>query len=294
MQTLGADVANSTGLCILDWINGIPTVQSLAVRDVTSIVVEKETRTILNNQGWAAIDTGFGYPQHFSGIVSAMAGGGHWPNLTAPSHAGLAGSPWVRFTEKAVRDDLKHAVHVSIQKKYLGGPGSLVTQMITGIVATYASVRQSLLGAEVHDLVGLRSHVIEVYPAAALVLWGAKLNVKGNSARLAPYKDPVQRAARQAIYDLIKSGTGLICTTAEEAEFLRSGDALDALVCALLAYLVGTSGHATCPCAFHINDQVALGLVANEGWIHIPPSGVQLTYLRKLTGKAAHPACPFK
>jgi predicted nuclease with RNAse H fold len=105
--------------------------------------------------------------------------------------------------------------------------------------------------------------VVEVYPAAALRIWGpASRSYKGtrNKAALGLLVDEL----RTALPDLAWSGHEALCS--------RSDDALDAVVCALIAraaHLGLTSGPPD-----HLSIRAA-----TEGWIRLPSSRGSLAKL---------------
>ena len=95
---------------------------------------------------------------------------------------------------------------------------------------------------------------VEVYPAAALRCWGLPYRT---------YKGAARRESLGVIVDALRAGLPELDWAVADDICRRSDDALDAVVCALLARAASlglTDGPP--PELWH--------LAATEGWIHLP------------------------
>lgn len=108
------------------------------------------------------------------------------------------------------------------------------------------------------DRTGRTGPVVEVYPAAALKIWGLPHRA---------YKGPevVRRGARSTLLDRVTERLGLDLGLHADLA-LASDDALDAILCAVIAGL-SLSGECV-----PVPDE-ALALAATEGWIALPRHG---------------------
>lgn len=97
--------------------------------------------------------------------------------------------------------------------------------------------------------------VVEAYPAAAMKLWGLPYQ---------SYKGPTKRAGLAAVVDALQQALpGLRLRTDHEALCRRSDDALDAVICAILARAAAAGAVSQPP--QHLQQQAA-----REGWIVLP------------------------
>lgn len=96
--------------------------------------------------------------------------------------------------------------------------------------------------------------LVEVFPAAALRLWG--LPFKG-------YKGAANRRAREALLQAIMAAVRGLDLDSFVSRLLESDDALDALVCAIVARFAAL-GLTLAPADIETANV--------EGWIHVPTS----------------------
>jgi predicted nuclease with RNAse H fold len=237
MRVLGIDLAAQpadTGVALLEVTGGRPALQP--VRDQASDDVLVRLAATVDVVG---IDAPLGWPARFVEAVSA--------------HERL--EPWlgnVDRSELCFRRTDEHA-------RALTGrwPLSVSTDKL-GIVAMRCALLQERFAAEVWN--GQRQardgsgRLVETYPAGALHLWGMpRAGYKG--------ADEKARALRAVIVD----GLHQLADLGDAAEAsLASDDVLDAVVCALVAWMA-TSGRTIAP---HGDDVERLA--ATEGWIHLP------------------------
>ena len=105
---------------------------------------------------------------------------------------------------------------------------------------------------------------MEVYPAAALAMWGLPYRgYKATSSAAASPQD-VRRAIVQGLASA--AGEGLIVSDDVRAACSASDDALDALIAGLVARAAAT--RCTWP-----PTEIDAPAARREGWIHLPHSG---------------------
>lgn len=273
MRTLGIDLAgpgSRTGLVWLRWINdptsgrAVPVIDDVDVRKYKNEQLDllaESMREVLSKGGWVAIDAPFGFPRAFTERVAASATGRIEP-------IGTSEVTW-RVTEDLVRKEMEA----------LGFPNyplSTVTAMITGTVLRcldlLSRVAETSDGSEL-DRLGFTSHVIETYPIACLRKWHL-IGTKVSGAAQLHYKhddedkrDEGCAALAEAFCDRFPS---LRTADEKQARLLKtSGDALDALTCALAAGFAGLDSPDQ-PTAAGIETEEDRIATSFEGWIHLP------------------------
>lgn len=273
MRTIGADVASaSTGMCVIDWDR--LAVVALRAGRITPSAAADRIRSEVDAGGWAAVDAPFGFPAAFGEAVTAMHAGLPVP-APRPAHPllGGGGPAWRRITDAVVQQQLTAALR-SHNRQMSGEshwPLSSVTDQITGTAYTWAVQRHRIAGPSAADLVGYGTRIVEVYPAASLLLWGAPRAARQPS-RLIPYK--TDSAATRLMAEWVAGQVPWLSVGPSDMALLaRSDDAIDALIAALTAKLAADPSRPTCPCRTVGVDRAARELIAVEGWIHLPPAG---------------------
>lgn len=256
--TLGIDLSASdakTAACSIRWSRGTAEVLSIEKGLDNSQLVE---RIISHDQ--AAIDAPFGWPAKF---VDAIR---EWRDKQAWSL-----NPWPPDSSDPARQELRFRNTDRVVAD-IYGPLSVSTNLL-GITA----MRCASLLTELADRRGTpvdragAGCVCEAYPAAALKVWareadGLKLDPVG-------YKAGGTRAKkkRRELTDAILFGLGgeFEMSKQDRQQCYRNDDALDALICALVAR-ARQQGRTIKP-----RRGAQSKLASVEGWIHLPnPAGL--------------------
>ena len=238
-RTLGIDLASqpiNTAACVLEWDAADVHIVRLEERltDDALVVLMRDPRT-----SRVAIDAPFGWPTSFVEAINAYTGRGDWP---ATDRSRLL----LRETDRQV--------------KLISGQQPL---SVSADRIAYAAMRCASLLAQVTDGNIDRTgdgRYVEVYPAAALRLWGFDTRrYKGPS----PEANERRRALLRAILDVIPT---LALKPAERTTLERSDHALDALVCAVVARVAETGSALPVPADCAKRARL-------EGWIRLPAPG---------------------
>lgn len=236
------------------------------------------------------IDAPLGWPEAFLEAITDWMRGAR-PRLAKRTELRLR--PTDRFVQEATG-----LTPMSVSTDRIGSTALLCASLLSELA--------ELGGAAVHDRARARDGIAEVYPAAALRLWSTD---DGRPLAWAGYKiDPAARAV------LLGQLSEIVDATDEQlAEMERWDDALDALLCALVAGCVARGA------TFAVDEPVQAGdlvppstrvadplaalearaeraealrlaardAAAREGWIHIP----RRSSLRELASPAGldHP-----
>jgi predicted nuclease with RNAse H fold len=184
----------------------------------------------------AGIDCPFAWPQAFVDVVSAHRAG----RLLPPADSGR---PWRR--ELTMR-----ATDLDVQRRTGLTPLSVSADRIGHAALRWAAIAAALAQLGVDTRRDGNGPLIEVYPAAALKLWG--LRFRG-------YKKGPNRAVREELVDALMQTSPWLDLGAHERLCRVSDDALDSVLCALVARAAAVDGPST------PHDAAAA-----EGWIHLP------------------------
>lgn len=234
---LGIDLAaqpERTGLVVLEADGDRPSLHPAPGRATDDVLVEL-ARTV----DVVGVDAPLGWPVDFVAAVSAHERLEPWLGTVDRS------SLCFRCTDEHVRARTgRWPLSVSADK--------------LGVVAMRCALLQERFAAEAWE--GTRQprngggRLVETYPAGALHLWGLPRNgYKGNEER--------PRAVRAVIVNALREFVDL--GKLEQASIV-SDDTLDAVVCALVAWMAA-SGRTFAP-----EDEDVQNLAAVEGWIHLP------------------------
>ncbi|MET0966957.1 MAG: DUF429 domain-containing protein [Nakamurella sp.] len=236
-RTVGVDLASQdrqTALAEIVWAG--PDIELVGVRlgvtnhDIVAAAVDVAL---------VGIDCPLGWPRPFTDLVIAARAGQVTPD-TAEDAAGKKSLAY-RQTDFEVARTTGHWP-LSVSADRIAYPAMRCAGLLARLAATGRPVHRS----------GLDSLVAEVYPAAALRIWGLPT---------AGYK--TDDHSRANLVDALISRTGRLAWGDWPALCARSHDALDAVVCALVAGAVRL-GHSAPP------GESERALADEEGWIHLP------------------------
>ena len=233
MITAGIDLASQperTAACVIDWGEGRARVVELSARDVG----DDHIAALFRTSDWTGIDVPLGWPDGFIAAVSAHHAAREW-----------AGGELAQLRMRAT-DEWVH-------RRTGRWPLSVSTDRI-GVPALRAARLLSELPAA-RDRSG-RGPVVEVYPAAALRIWGFE------SRR---YKRVAGTAARSALVTAFRNATErwLDIDAAGWKACSANDDAFDALVSALVTRAAAVGLVEPCPPESRL-------AAAREGWIMLP------------------------
>jgi predicted nuclease with RNAse H fold len=254
--TVGVDLAASarrTAVCRVEWGEvGAPTVE-FVVPDG-----DEELLALVRGADKTGLDCPLGWPTGFVDTIVA-----HHQGLPLPSPVRFGdrtdGRPGLDPLRFRLTDDLTW-------KATATRPPLSVSTDLLGVVALRAARLLDALGAGNVPRDG-SGPVAEVYPAAALRLWGIRLSGSYKNAT------PEARAVREHVLASLEAGLGRALPDAVRTRCVVSHDHLDALVCALVARAV-LVGDTRWPASPH--ERAA---ALREGWIHLP--GPDLAALRR-------------
>ena len=235
--TAGVDLAAEaagTAIAMMTWDRSCARVTSVTV-GAQDAHVRSATR-VANKVG---VDCPFGWPSTFVGLVSDH----QRAQLQAPPSSGRE---WRRSLTMRATDEHVHRVTGLT-------PLSVSADRIAHATLRWAAIAASVAAAGLDASRDGSGLLAEVYPAAALRLWG--LPHRG-------YKGSANRAVRGELVDRLAAGAPWL-HLGEFEELCRTSDhALDAVLCALLARAVACGR--TQPAGRHQPEAI------QEGWIHLP------------------------
>lgn len=253
MRTLGIDLsaqAAGTAWCIVEWDAGRARVAKLVVGADDAQLLRQIERA-----DWTGIDCPFGWPDPMVEAVYAYARDGSWPVGTKSEALRY------RATDRSVRD-MTRISPLSVSSNWIAVCAWRCASLLTHQAAA-AGLELDRIGLPADG--GLARHgVIEVYPRAALAMWG--LPHRGyKSGRKTGAKAAATRAMRTSILADIERTTApwLILDTGARAACTESDDALDALISSLVARAAAI-GSTRGP-SLEERERAR-----HEGWIHLP------------------------
>ncbi len=250
MHTVGVDLsaeARGTAVAVIDWTEAQAMLETVQVGTDDATVL-----AALGTADRAAIDCPLGWPEPFIDFLVAHRSG------RAPTPAGRTGLEWRgtlarRATDLHVAQAVAGVVPLAVGADRIAA----VAMRAAGLLAALADAGRPV------DRTG-SGLLVEVYPAAALSLWGlASRSYKGRSNR--PALGLLVDELQAALPSLAWHGYERVCR--------ESDDAFHAVVCALLARAANLGLTAGPPA--HLTERAP-----SEGWIHLPHP----TSLQRLTG----------
>lgn len=233
MITAGVDLAaqaERTAACRVEWAGGRGTVIELLPRDVD----DDRITDLITSSGRTGVDVPLGWPDGFIAAVSAHH----------------AAQPWAGGAPAGLR---MRATDEWVHRRTGRWPLSVSTDRI-GVPALRAA--RLLAGLPLADDRCGGGPVVEVYPAAALRLWGFDPR---------RYKRVTGAAARQVLVRSFRAQTAawLRMTDAEWLACEDGDDAFDAVLCAVVARAAACGLVEECPAEL-------MRIAAREGWILLP------------------------
>lgn len=240
MITVGVDLAaevDRTALAEVAWTD-------IEAR-VVSVKVGVDDALIRERVAWAekaGVDCPFGWPDAFVELVLAHRRG----DLVSPPSSGRE---WRRGL--ALRE-----TDIDVHARTGLTPLSVSADRIAHAAMRWAAVAAALQGDGIDCARDGSGSIAEVYPAAALKVWG--MPHRG-------YKRTANRQARDALVGTLIATAPWLAFGEFEALCRESDDALDAVISALVARAVALG-----ETYFPTNEVSAL----TEGWIHVPSSGL--------------------
>ena len=243
VMTLGIDLASDpkkTALCAIAWHSGFARVERLIVKtnDDALIAAASEASHV-------GIDAPFGWPDDFLKAIVSHAKHRPWPFTESwPSD----GAERLRLRETDRHCYVQTGIHpLSVSSDLIG----VVAFRCAGLLSRFAEIP----GATI-DRSGRIGLVCEVYPAAALKRWN--LPRKGYKRRPDRVREIVDKLLAECRWLELEDGARLLVC--------RDDDALDALLCALIAR-ANMLGMVDTPLADTVDQ------ARQEGWIQIPYAG---------------------
>jgi predicted nuclease with RNAse H fold len=237
MRTLGIDLASQpskTAACIIDWSRS----PAIVVEPQLGLTNDDLVKLILDSDK-VGIDAPFGWPDAFIRAISDFASSNRWPEIPLVELR-------YRYTDLEVTAQARR-------------PLSVASDLISIVAMRCASLLSLLEAAgESIDRSGT-GKVVEVYPAAALVVWG--FSPRG-------LKKDAGRGKRQELLE------GLLAETKDSLDVglgvlalcKRSDDALDSFIASLIARCAALN--LTARPSSERQEQAR-----REGWIHLPTPG---------------------
>lgn len=236
MITVGVDLAAETAgtaLAVVRWESGSGTAR---LQRLISDVTDGDLLDTLAGADKAGIDCPLGWPEAFVDVVVAHSA----DRLRAPQTSGRA---WRRGLTMRATD-------LDVQRRTGLTPLSVSADRIGHAALRWAAIAAALGEGGVDTRRDGRGLLVEVYPAAALKLWG--LRFRG-------YKKGPNRAVREGLVDTLLAVAPWLDLGADEAKCRANDDALDAVLCALVARAAAIDA-----------PEPQCQAAATEGWIHLP------------------------
>jgi len=235
--TVGIDLASQaakTAICRIEWSD-----HRAVVQDPIIGVSDADLLRLIPSAAKVGIDCPFGWPDSFAAAVAAHRSFAPWPETDLVDLR-------YRYTDRVV---------TAIARRPLSVSSDLI-----GVTAMRCARLLSELDREGHPVDRAGTGVVaEVYPAAALVVWGFEP---------AGYKRVAGLRKRKTLIAALEEATRDWVEVSEDALGMceKSDDCLDALVASLVARAAAVG--LTQPPPKDRVDQVQ-----REGWIHLPSAG---------------------
>jgi len=241
VRTIGVDLAAeaaNTAWAAVNWNED-------GTADLDALHLGADDQSILTglrHADWASMDCPFGWPDTFVEFLTAHRDG----HVSPPT--GLNGLTWRRTLTKRETD-------LEVRRVTGINPLPVAADRIAAVAMRGAGLLGALAQAGIPvDRAG-GGRIVEAYPAAAMKLWGLPHQ---------SYKGPTKRSGLAAAVDALQQALpGLRLRADHEALCRRSDDALDAVICAILARAAAVGDVSQPPP--NLRDQAA-----REGWIVLP------------------------
>jgi predicted nuclease with RNAse H fold len=239
MLTVGVDLSASerdTALAEVEWAEG-----RARVGEPSLGLADAELLELLTHAEWTGIDAPFGWPEPMVAALHSYSLEGRWPGPEKRAFRYRRADLHVHDRVLAETDE--HLWPLSPATDRI----SLAAWRLAGLretAATRSHVRFDRAGGD---------GVVEVYPAAALLLWGLPR---------AGYKSEPE-AREQLLAALEAAAPWLLWEPGAREACVESDDALDAVLCALIARAAALG-------LTELPPADARELTHVEGWIHLP------------------------
>jgi predicted nuclease with RNAse H fold len=243
--TVGIDLAaqpKSTGVCSIRW-----SVEHVVVDRLGVGATDEDLLWLIASADKVGIDVPLGWPVAFVRALSAYGSGQGW--VDAPMQ-----ELRLRATDRYVARET-HTTPLSVAADKIAAPAMRAASLLDKVPFPV-----NRAGAGI---------ICEVYPAAALCRWGldpllegvveSRLRYKGRADHGGPMRLRLVHALRRIV------GSWLQATDAQWAQCIAQDDALDALLCALIARAAEVGSVDAVP-------EPLSALAAIEGWITLPSS----------------------
>jgi predicted nuclease with RNAse H fold len=273
MKTLGIDLAaqdKKTASCAIEWISERVLVELPVVGGSPSDLL-----TAMQKADWIGIDAPFGWPDTMVEAIYRYAHEGTWPGSAVPEKLRYRTTDW--FVHDLIADERDVSVWpLSVSSDRIAVCAWRCANLLTEYAAR-TGWKLDRIGVPLSagmdgppettrptGIVAERG-VVEVYPAAALALWGfAFKGYKRNSGTPAN----VARDKRISILaDLERAaGAWLILSDDVREACIDNDDAFDAFISSLVACAAATDNTLR-----PLVEQ--RGTAQREGWIHLPSPG---------------------
>ncbi|MGH2351838.1 MAG: DUF429 domain-containing protein [Chloroflexota bacterium] len=236
--TVGVDLSTDvrrTGLCTLAWKDRRARVLHLA-----GAATDAQVAQAAAGAAHVAIDVPFGWP-------------GPWADAVAAHRPGLP------FTAQGTPAELTRRFTDAWVTRRTGlYPLPVAANLIGATAIRGARLLHQLQRPVDYGLSDEPGSVSEVYPAAALKCWGQAFQ---------QYKGTIWRAARERLIEaLCAAGLPVVLDASDRLRLAASDDALDSLLCAVLARAIQLGLTEDAPVS-------ARERVRREGWIRLPLAG---------------------
>ena len=235
MVTLGVDLASQpkrTATCLIRWDRGSARVETLSLG-----ATDADLHELFGHADKIGIDAPFGWPASFTRAVAAYSAATIWPSVELPK---------LRFrrTDEFVRARLGRWP-LSVSSDLIAVPAMRAVRLLAEAAAAGEAIDRSGGG-----------RFVEVYPAAALHVWG--FPSRG-------YKRGKGAAVRaRLVNDLAERTSDWLALSEEDWDrCTASDDVLDALAAALVARAAAIGRCEPIPTEDH-------ELAWEEGWIALP------------------------
>ena len=248
MRTVGVDLSSSskrTAVVAVEWGRDKAMVGEPALGLGDADLVERLARA-----GWVGIDAPFGWPLEMVRAVHEYAASGRWAGEDKDEFR-------FRRTDRFVREAILAETGRKLSPLSVSSDRIALTARRTALLREHAYERSGVR----FDLAG-GDQVVEVYPAAALLVWGLDRGGYKSSRRLD--RREAECYAREALLSAIEARVQWLCwSTGARQACIESDDALDAVLAALVAR-AAAMGLTLLPPAEDMEP------AHSEGWIHLP------------------------
>jgi Protein of unknown function (DUF429) len=260
MRTLGIDLAaqdKKTAYCAIEWLRERARIELPRVgRTEADVLAEME------RADWIGIDAPFGWPDAMVEAVHAYAGSDAWPANATPERLRYRETDW--FVHKVVADEAGTSVWpLSVSSDRIAVCAWRCANLLRAH-SERTGWKLDRIGVPPPDAARSPGGVVEVYPAAALALWG--LPHKGYKSTSAAAAVAAREKRIAIIAELEQAAATWLTLTDDVREAcIDSDDAFDALVSSLVA----------CAAAADLTVKPLAqqrGAAQREGWIHLPSS----------------------